>query len=96
MLVHEKSKRQKAVALRYEPDERVAPHIVAAGEGEVAKQILEIANLHDVPVYEQPEVVEALVKLEIGTEIPSEFYQAVAEILAFVYSIDKKWEGRRI
>ena len=94
--MHEDPKRHKAVALRYEPDEHVAPHIVAAGEGEIAKQILEIAELHDVPVYEQPEVVEALVKLEIGTEIPSEFYQAVAEILAFVYSIDKKWEGRRI
>ena len=62
--------RQKAVALRYAPDERMAPHIVAAGEGEIAKQILEIADLHDVPVYEQPEVVEALVKLEVGTEIP--------------------------
>ena len=62
--------RQKAVALRYEPDERMAPHIVAAGEGEIAKQILEIADLHDVPVYEQPEVVEALRKLEVGTEIP--------------------------
>ena len=96
MLVHEKSKRQKVVALRYEPAERVAPHIVAAGEGEVAKQILEIASLHEVPVYEQPEVVEALVKLEVGTEIPQEFYRAVAEILAFVYSIDKKWEGREI
>ena len=88
--------RQKAVALRYEPDERMAPHIVAAGEGEIAKQILEIADLHDVPVYEQPEVVEALVKLEVGTENPPEFYRTVAEILAFVYSIDRKWEGRKI
>jgi len=88
--------RQKAVALRYEPDERMAPHIVATGEGEIAKQILEIADLHDVPVYEQPEVVEALVKLEVGTEIPPEFYRAVAEILTFVYSIDRKWEGRKI
>jgi len=88
--------RQKAVALRYAPDERMAPHIVAAGEGEIAKQILEIADLHDVPVYEQPEVVEALVKLEVGTEIPPEFYRTVAEILAFVYSIDRKWEGRKI
>ena len=95
MLVHENPKRQKAVALRYEPDERVAPHVVAAGEGEVAKQILEIADLHDVPVYEQPEVVEALVRLEVGAEIPQEFYRVVAEILAFVYSIDKKWEGRK-
>jgi len=88
--------RQKAVALRYAPDERMAPHIVATGEGEIAKQILEIADLHDVPVYEQPEVVEALVKLEVGTEIPPEFYRTVAEILAFVYSIDRKWEGRKI
>ena len=87
---------QKAVALRYAPDERMAPHIVATGEGEIAKQILEIADLHDVPVYEQPEVVEALVKLEVGTEILPEFYRAVAEILAFVYSIDRKWEGRKI
>ena len=87
-------KSQKAVAVLYQPEFDPAPKIVAGGEGEIAKRIIELATQHNVPIYEQPDVVEALAKLEVGTEIPPEFYQVVAEILAFVYSIDRKWENR--
>ena len=87
-------KKQKAVALRYQPEFDSAPKILAGGDCEVANRIVELAKQHDVPIYEQPDVVEALAKLEVGTEVPPEFYQIVAEVLAFVYSIDRKWESR--
>ena len=87
-------KRQKAIALHYQPESDSAPKIVAGGEGEIAKRIIELAEQYEVPIYEQPDVVEALAKLEVGTEVPPEFYQVVAEVLAFVYSIDRKWERR--
>ena len=87
-------KKQKAIALRYQPEFDSAPKILAGGDGEIANRIVELARQHDVPIYEQPDVVEALAKLEVGTEVPPEFYQIVAEVLAFVYSIDRKWESR--
>ena len=92
MSPHKAQTRKTAVALRYIPPEDTAPRIIASGYGEIARQILEIARQHDIPLHEDPAVAEALVKLEVGTEIPPEFYQIVAEILAFVYSLDKKWE----
>ena len=91
---HKDNPPQTAVALRYRPPEDTAPRVVASGYGEIAKRILELAKQHDIPIYEEPAVVEALARLEVGTEIPPEFYQVVAEILAFVYSMDQKWASR--
>ena len=87
-------KHRIAVALRYRSQEDNAPRVVASGHGEIAKQILELARQHGIPIHEDPAVVEALAQLEVGTQIPPEFYQVVAEILAFIYSIDKKSETR--
>ena len=83
-------KQRTAVALRYRSQEDKAPRIVASGHGEIAKRILELAQQHGIPIHEDPAVVEALAQLEVGTEIPPEFYQMVAEVLAFIYSIDKR------
>ena len=91
--LHECSSRahhRTAVALRYHSKEDNAPRVVASGQGEIARRILELAQQHGIPIHEAPAVVEALAQLEVGTEIPAEFYQMVAEILAFIYSIDKK------
>ena len=60
-------KRQKVVAVRYQPEFDPAPKIVAGGEGEIAKRIIELATQHNVPIYEQPDVVEALAKFR-GTQ----------------------------
>jgi len=77
-----------AVALRYRQEEDNAPRIVASGRGLVAKKILEQAREHGVPVQENPEVAQLLAGLEIGREIPPELYGVIAEILAFVFTLD--------
>ena len=74
-----------AVALRYEPPQDEAPKLVAKGRGELAKQILEIAETNGVAIREDADLVGLLEAVELDTEIPIEAFVAVAEILAYVY-----------
>ena len=74
-----------AVALRY--DGRSAPRVTAKGKGQVAEQILEIARAHDVPISEDPQLAQLLGSIDLGCEIPTELYVAVAQVLAFAYRI---------
>ncbi len=83
-------KRKTAVALRYDPLRDGAPKVSAKGSGAVAENIIELAKKHDIPVKDDPDLVEVLSKLAIEEEIPSEVYVIVAELLAFVYSVNKK------
>jgi len=77
-----------AVALRYEPREMDAPEVVAKGQRLVAERIKEVARDNDVPVVENPELARALYhQVEIGQRLPADLYQAVAEIIAFVYRL---------
>ncbi len=64
--------------------------MTAKGEGIIAQKIIDIAEQHDVPVKKDPDLVEVLAGLDISQEIPKEAYVAVAELLAFVYTINKK------
>lgn len=82
------SKVPKAVALSY--DEESAPTLTAKGEGDLAKEIIEIARAHGVPLYENPELVKVLAQLELGDEIPEVLYRVVAEIIAFAFYIQGK------
>jgi flagellar biosynthesis protein FlhB len=79
-----------AVALRYDPAKSRAPVVVAKGRQLVAARIREIAREHGIPVVENRPLAQNLYNLEPGDEIPAETYQAVAEILAYVYGIRKK------
>jgi flagellar biosynthesis protein len=72
-----------AVALRYERDDLRAPRVTARGAGELAQRILALAQQHDVPVREDPDLLELLAACDLGAEIPPELYHAVAELLAF-------------
>jgi flagellar biosynthesis protein FlhB len=75
-----------AVVLKYDSTKMAAPFVVAKGAGFVAERIRELARHHGVPVVEHKFVARTLFKLvDIGKEIPSNLYRAVAEILAFVY-----------
>lgn len=83
-------KRKKAVALRYDPLKDRAPKVTAKGAGEVAERIIQVAREHDIPVKDDADLVEVLSKLEIEKEIPPDIYVVVAELLAFVYSVNNK------
>lgn len=76
-----------AVALMYRPGETEAPAVVAKGQRLMAQRIREIAARHRVPVIEHPPLAWALHRgAEVGDRIPAALYQAVAEVLAFVFS----------
>lgn len=81
---------KKAVALKYDVEQNQAPRLVAKGKGHVAENILEAARRGQVPVYQNKSLVNMLMALELDKEIPTELYTTVAEILAYVYRIDKR------
>ncbi len=79
-----------SVAVAYRREEMDAPQIVAKGADALAMKIREIAREHDVPLVENVPVARALYTFEVGDAVPEEFYTAVAEILAYVYSLKGK------
>jgi flagellar biosynthetic protein FlhB len=79
-----------AVALKYDEKTGRAPFVVAKGAGNVALKIVEIAGANGVHVTENQPLAQALYRsVEIGSEIPSEFYRAVAEVLAYIYTMKR-------
>lgn len=86
----EEKKIKKATALSYSPREDRAPKIIASGKGLIAEKIIEKAENENIPVVENSDIAAKLSKVGIGSEIPVELYEVVAEILAFVYRIDDK------
>jgi flagellar biosynthetic protein FlhB len=80
-----------AIAIRYAHEEMTTPVVVAKGMRLVAQQIRELAIENDVPIVQRPELARALYKgVEIGQPISEELFRAVAEVLSFVYSIDRR------
>jgi flagellar biosynthesis protein len=73
---------QLAVALHY--DKTGAPRVVAKGRGSIGEKIIELAKAHDIPIEENEVLAGALANVELGDEIPTELYKAVAEVLVFV------------
>jgi len=77
-----------AVALQYDSEKMEAPEVVAKGADELARKIVEIATDSNVPIVRNPQVAWELYKsCEVGDQIPPTLYRAVAEILAYVYSL---------
>ena len=81
---------KKAVAIWYNATEDSAPKVSAKGQGAVAERIIEIARESGVPVKEHHDLVEILSRLDLNAEIPPETYVIVAEILSWVYRLNKK------
>ena len=63
---------------------------MAKGKGYLADKIVDVAREHDVPLYKDKNLVQVLEALDLETEIPPELYRAVAEVLAFIYRLNKK------
>ncbi len=80
-----------AVAIKYDPDKYDAPYVLAKGEDYLAQKIKEIAREHDVEIVENKPLARMLyANVDIGGLVPPELYQAVAEVLAFVYHLKGK------
>ncbi|MBQ6976769.1 MAG: EscU/YscU/HrcU family type III secretion system export apparatus switch protein [Selenomonadaceae bacterium] len=86
---------KQAVALKYDMQKDKAPRVVAKGKGHTAEHILEAAQKSSVPVYQNKTLVNMLMALDIDREIPPELYKAIAEVMAYVYKMDKA-KGREL
>ncbi len=84
---------KKAVAMRYDRTKENAPRVVAKGEGIVAENIIKVAELHDLPIRRDEDLVELLSKVEIDREIPEKLYVAVAEVFRFIYTMTNRHPG---
>ena len=82
---------KKALALRYTQAEN-APRVTARGKNELAEKIISLAKENDVPIYEDRDLLEILYSLNPGHEIPVELFEAVAEVLTFVYLANDKYK----
>jgi flagellar biosynthesis protein len=78
-----------AVALAYQAGE-AAPTVVAKGRGLIAEEIIARAEEHGIYVHKSKEMVALLMQVELDRHIPPELYRAVAELLAWLYSVDAK------
>ena len=80
-----------AIALRYDNLTMSAPVVVAKGAGVIAKRIREVAAEHSIPIVEDKPLAQALFKtVDIDDPIPENLFEAVAEVLAYVYSLKQK------
>lgn len=91
----EQKKQSKAVALQYDKQKSTAPQVTASGSGLVAEKIIAKAKEAGVFIKEDPDLVELLAKVPVGEDIPMELYQTIAEVLAFVYSVNEKFKFKQ-
>ena len=80
-----------AVAIQYDAEKMDSPKVIAKGQDYIALKIREVAKQHDIITMENKPLARALYeRVEIGEFVPAELFQAVAEVLAYVYRINKK------
>lgn len=89
-MTNNEMKRKEAVALSYDPQQGNAPKVIAKGKGKIAENILAKAAEHEVPIQEDPSLLELLGQLDIDESIPEELYQAVSEVFAYIYHVDQQ------
>ncbi|RMF13041.1 MAG: flagellar biosynthesis protein FlhB [Gammaproteobacteria bacterium] len=77
------SETDQALALFY--NGKTAPRLTGRGEDALAREIVEIARAHGVPIYEDEALVKSLMHLKLGDEIPAGLYRAIAEVIAFAW-----------
>lgn len=82
--------RRIAVALKYRYGEDPAPRVVASGDGAFAETIIRQAQASRVPVHEDGKLAQVLRQVQVGSPIPEELYELVAELLLLIYRLDRK------
>ncbi len=90
-----KSTAKSAVALRYDASKDKSPKVTAKGSGNIAEKIIALAKENDVPIKEDSDLVQVLSQIDIDKEIPPSVYQVVAELLAFVYEVNRDYSKKK-
>lgn len=83
---------QQVVALHFDRKPGSSPKVVASGRGDFAQQIITAARAAGVDIVEDPDLLEVLGRVPVGEDIPPELFQVVAEILAFIYRLNGRYE----
>ena len=78
-----------AVALAYDRATNAAPRVLAKGVDSMAARIRETAQAHGIPLVANPPLARALYRVELDADIPAEHFQAVAEIIAYVWRLSR-------
>ncbi|MGL5973042.1 MAG: EscU/YscU/HrcU family type III secretion system export apparatus switch protein [Oscillospiraceae bacterium] len=86
--------KEKAVALKYNSEEDIAPIVVASGYGSVAEKIVNIAEKTGIPVYKDETTASLLCMLEVGQSIPEDLYQVVAMVYKSIIDISAEIKGK--
>ena len=80
-----------AIAVQYDIEAMSAPKVVAKGARKIAQKIKDIAMEHNIPIVENKPLAQALYKsVEVDQEVPAKLYQSVAEVLAYVYQLNRR------
>ena len=85
--------KQKAVALKYNAEEDVAPVVIASGYGSVAERIIDVAEQKGIPVFRDDSAASLLCMLEVGNTIPQELYEVVAAIYCQLLKVSAEIKG---
>ena len=82
---------KKAAALQYDTEAKLgAPKVIASGKAHLAEQIITKAKEFAVPIFENPELADALLGVEIDQEIPQELYKAISEVFVWLMQVEAK------
>ncbi|SEK52114.1 flagellar biosynthetic protein FlhB/flagellar biosynthesis protein [Stigmatella aurantiaca] len=82
-----------AIALKYDQNKDSAPRVVAKGMRLKAEKIREIAKQYNIPLMKNLPLANALYRVDVGQEVPEELYDAVAEVLNFVYALQQEQQA---
>ena len=86
----------KAIAIKYDKDSKQAPMIVASGKGRIAADILSIAEENEIPMMQDKKLSKLLSSIKINREIPAALFKIVAEVLAFIFYLEKMAKKRSL
>tara|TARA_B100001559_G_scaffold175140_1_gene146640 strand:- start:318 stop:614 length:297 start_codon:yes stop_codon:yes gene_type:complete len=91
MIKNKPYKIKSAISLQYQKEINSAPKITAKGEGWVAEKIIEIAQERNIPIRKDKDLLNLLSEIDLGREVPESLYKVVAELLAWVYQLNKNY-----
>ena len=94
MSTQKKKPIKKAVALQYQPS-AAAPVVTAKGQGFIAEKIIALAKKRNIPIKDDPDLVQILSQIDLGEEIPPAVYQVVAEIFSFIYNLNNRYRKKK-
>ena len=94
MTDNKKNKVRSAVSLKYDSLVNRAPLVNAKGKGLVADNIIRLAKINNIPIKQDPDLVQLLSMVDLNSEIPEPLYKVVAELLSFVYKINNEYPDK--